>query len=277
MTVSPPLTIVTYNVHGCVGMDRRHDVGRVAHVLGALDADIIGLQEVLGADAALDVMTVLPVASGGDALGTDQLAVFAHALGYEARAGANLMRAGRRYGNALLSRHPIRAARRLNLSDGVHEPRGAIDALIATPGGTVRVAITHFGLNGPERAWQAARLARFLEVSHPDQACDSAPRSTIVLGDFNDMWPPSHTYRPIVQLMEHRPPWRRTWPAPAPILPLDKVWPGPGATLDEVYAWRGPLARMASDHLPLVARVSLDASASNFHSYEPRTALRGPD
>ena len=37
--------IVTYNVHRCVGTDRRLDVGRVAEVLAALNPDIVALQE----------------------------------------------------------------------------------------------------------------------------------------------------------------------------------------------------------------------------------------
>ena len=36
--------IVTYNVHRCVGSDRRLDVGRVAQVLAELEPDIVALQ-----------------------------------------------------------------------------------------------------------------------------------------------------------------------------------------------------------------------------------------
>ena len=37
--------IVTYNVHRCVGTDRRLNVARVAEVLAALNPDIVALQE----------------------------------------------------------------------------------------------------------------------------------------------------------------------------------------------------------------------------------------
>ena len=40
------LRVATYNVHGCIGLDRRYDPERVAAVLRELNADIIGLQEV---------------------------------------------------------------------------------------------------------------------------------------------------------------------------------------------------------------------------------------
>ncbi len=38
-------TIASYNVHKCVGTDGRFDPGRVARVVGEIDADIIALQE----------------------------------------------------------------------------------------------------------------------------------------------------------------------------------------------------------------------------------------
>ena len=37
--------ILTYNVHRCVGVDRRLDVGRVAAVIAAQEPDIVALQE----------------------------------------------------------------------------------------------------------------------------------------------------------------------------------------------------------------------------------------
>ena len=40
------LVVVTYNVHGCVGTDRRRDVDRIVEVLRRTAADVIGLQEV---------------------------------------------------------------------------------------------------------------------------------------------------------------------------------------------------------------------------------------
>ena len=37
--------ILTYNVHRCVGSDRRLDVGRVAAVIAELEPDLVALQE----------------------------------------------------------------------------------------------------------------------------------------------------------------------------------------------------------------------------------------
>ena len=46
---STRLRIVTYNIHRCRGMDRRTRPDRVAAVLREIDADVIALQEVIGA------------------------------------------------------------------------------------------------------------------------------------------------------------------------------------------------------------------------------------
>src|SRR5258708_16359471 len=45
------LRIASYNVHGCVGTDRRKDAARIAEVIRELDCDTVGLQE---ADYRLD-------------------------------------------------------------------------------------------------------------------------------------------------------------------------------------------------------------------------------
>src|SRR6476619_1483610 len=41
----PRLRVATYNVHGCVGMDRRRSESRIAEVIASMAADIVGLQE----------------------------------------------------------------------------------------------------------------------------------------------------------------------------------------------------------------------------------------
>ena len=41
-----PLTLVTYNIHACVGTDGRFEPARIAGVLRELDADVVALQEV---------------------------------------------------------------------------------------------------------------------------------------------------------------------------------------------------------------------------------------
>jgi endonuclease/exonuclease/phosphatase family metal-dependent hydrolase len=44
-----PVRVATYNIHRCRGIDRRVMPQRVAEVLRGIDADVIALQEVVGA------------------------------------------------------------------------------------------------------------------------------------------------------------------------------------------------------------------------------------
>src|SRR5512139_4054191 len=96
------LCIASYNVHRCIGTDRRHDPERIATILKALDADIVGLQEV---DARYHV-------EGG----IDQAEYLARRTGRELVEGITLRRHEARYGNALLTRHPVTDVRLINLS-----------------------------------------------------------------------------------------------------------------------------------------------------------------
>jgi endonuclease/exonuclease/phosphatase family metal-dependent hydrolase len=44
-TSAPKLRVATYNVHGCVGMDRQRSEARIAEVIAQLSVDIVALQE----------------------------------------------------------------------------------------------------------------------------------------------------------------------------------------------------------------------------------------
>ena len=42
---APVLRVATYNVRGCVGMDRQRSESRIAEVIASMSADVVGLQE----------------------------------------------------------------------------------------------------------------------------------------------------------------------------------------------------------------------------------------
>lgn len=110
-----PLTLATYNIHRCIGRDGKLRPERIAEVLKELRADVVALQEVESRDHG----------------GLDLLAHFTAHTGLAAIAGHNIYRHGTRYGNALLTRLPVVAMTRLDLSFGKREPRGAIDVQLA--------------------------------------------------------------------------------------------------------------------------------------------------
>ena len=144
-----PLTIATYNIHGAVGSDGRFAPARVARVLREINADIIALQEVpLGGSQWPNVLHRLQQASG--------------LVGVE---GYTYTVSGRRFGNAILSRYPIVATRRIDLSFGSREPRGAVDADIYCHGTLLRVVATHLGLRAAERRVQISTLLQAFDTA----------------------------------------------------------------------------------------------------------------
>jgi endonuclease/exonuclease/phosphatase family metal-dependent hydrolase len=228
-------TVATYNVHTCVGVDRRYDPPRVAQVLCELGADVIALQEV--------------DARHRDARHIDQWVFFAEATGLTAIPGPNVRDHRGRFGNALLTRWPIVAVRQLDLSFGAREPRGAIDADLAVGNRILRVVATHFGLRSPERQHQTERLFDALERE------DGVRRDGIVImGDLNE-WRGRRGGIPVMDRKIGRAPAPRTFPSWCPLLPLDRIYAGLAAELAHVMPHRSALARVASDHLPLKGTV----------------------
>ena len=226
-----PIVVATYNVHRCTGGDGTFDPERTLAVLRELDADVVALQELQWRP--------------GDAI--HLLEEFAQSLGYTALAGPTLLRADGHYGNAVLTRLPVRDSVRIDLSVPGREPRGALNALLETPTGPLRLIATHLGLRPYERRMQMRRLLIL------DRGQASA---TVLLGDLNEwfLWG-----RPLRWLRARfgRTPSPPSFPARWPLLALDRIWVEPRLSLHQLGAHASPLARTASDHLPLRAVLEL--------------------
>lgn len=236
----PSLVVATYNIHTCVGVDRRYDPARVATVLRELDADIIGLQEVdvrRRGPVPLDQETFLAAETGLHAVSTP-------------RENGN-----GRFSNTILTRLPVLAVRHIDLSVAGHEPRGALDVDLAFEGRVLRVIATHFGLRGNERRLQTQRLLAAL-----DRNGAAATDAVLMMGDLNE-WRGRRGGIPALDRELGRAPAPRTFPSWCPILPLDRIYAGPPAMLGELDVHRSPLARLASDHLPLRARLAWPGAA----------------
>lgn len=231
------LSVVSYNVHRCIGRDGRHDPKRIAQVIGQLAPDIIALQEV--------------ESRFGRAGDVHQLNYLAGATGLTAVPGPTILRPESHYGNALLTRHPVLAVHRLNLSVlPDREPRGALDVTLAVGGQSLRVIATHLGLRASERREQVKRLLAGL-----GQTTDNP---LIVLGDINEWTPLSRPLRWLrAYLGKSLAP--RTFPSQFPLFALDRLWVRPRNALRSIEALQTPLTCMASDHLPLQAKIVINA------------------
>lgn len=222
----------TYNIHRCVGRDRRRDAARLLGVLRDLQAPVIALQE---------VETLV-----GRGTEHDQFVYLAAGLGMHAIAGPAMFRSDSTYGNALLSAFPVRSVRRHDISVSRREPRGAVEVELIIGDRPLRVITTHLGLSGRERVLQCQALAQVLEVRRNTPA--------LLLGDFNEWLPFA---RGLKILRQHASDCgRRTFPAGAPALALDRVFVTPGLRVCDLRVYTKGDAARASDHLPL--RVELE-------------------
>lgn len=234
--------ILTYNVHRCVGVDGKLDVGRVAEVIAAQAPDIVALQEV----------DVLRARTGG----VDQAHRLAQRLGMAFHFNAALKVEEELYGDAILTTAPERLVKAGGLPGYARipqlEPRGALWVAIKVEGVELQVINTHLGLVPREQQIQAVALAGDHWLG---RVARGAP--TMVVGDFNAT-ARTVAYRTLTaRLTEARRAsrrWRgvRTFPSSLPMLAIDHVFVSRGIVIDAVSAPFDARSRAASDHLPLV-------------------------
>jgi endonuclease/exonuclease/phosphatase family metal-dependent hydrolase len=235
---SAVVRIATYNVHRARGLDGRTRPDRIAAVLRSMDADVVALQEIVGAGPR----------GGGHA---EELGA-ALGMGW-VMAPARQLR-GHQFGNAVLSRFPITQHLEHDLSWKTCEPRRLQRVDIAADGCTLHVYNVHLGTALLERRHQASRLAAIVSDRHT-----GGPK--IVLGDFNE-WMRGLATKMLSERMNsvdlrdylrHR----RTYPGVFPVLHLDHIYYSGRVEILSVELVRTRLSLVASDHLPLVATVRI--------------------
>ena len=232
------LRIASYNVHKCVGTDKRFDPARIAAVIRELDADVLALQEADRRFGRRDGLLDTALLESETGLKMMPLAMAAQGHGW--------------HGNALLARNArLLDARRMRLPGG--EPRGAVMVEMELPAGRLRVIGAHLGLLRRHRSQQVAALLEYLAEA------DDMP--TVLLGDFNE-WRPGlrSSLRPLEREFGELDSGPATFPSRLPGFGLDRILCRPASLLTHLAAHASPLARVASDHLPLTARLDLAAA-----------------
>ncbi|MCS0494887.1 endonuclease/exonuclease/phosphatase family protein [Ancylobacter sp. MQZ15Z-1] len=234
--VRPPgtLRLMTWNIHGGIGPDRRFDLDRIAALVARHAPDILALQEIDTRGRGVDCLAPLR------GLSIDHFA--------EAR---TIAVPDGHYGHALFSRWPTEEVRLHDLSVRLREPRLAIEAVLRTGRGPLHLVAVHLGLAIVERRRQAIKLAAM--------ARHVAAMPTVMLGDFNDWFSFGEVSRAMRRVLPERTDLR-TFPARRPTLRLDRVYCSRPGML--AAAFTDPQARRASDHLPIIADIRLPATAS---------------
>lgn len=254
------LRVMTYNTHGCSGMDGRVSPRRIARVVGAHDPDIVALQE-------LDLGRRRSRAE-------DQAALVAKELGLHVVFCPTITRGEEHYGHALLSRWPIEVVKRALLpadpKSWWREPRSAVWARVHIGNVAVNVVTTHLGLGPRERFLQMRAL---LGPEWLGPVIEAEP--VLICGDFN-LSPGSAPYRLAARSLrdvqticpDHHP--LKTFSSLHPFMRIDHVFVSRHFAASHVFVPRNELTRLASDHLPLVADLEAAPATVETSTHTPR-------
>jgi len=220
-----PVTVLTYNIHSCVGSDAVYSVERIVAVLREANADIVCLQEVQVNDKSIQTTRLWSKPHQDD-----QVAIIAAQAGYSYSKFAPAIRSianhhdgtevflpfdssqGGMFGVALLSKWPIINSKVLRFAPYAQKtPRNALVCQIEIPTTcasattssdnddcadttkTIWVISTHLGMHPPggEQLQQAKELRLFIEnlLLSPQQQHSNSNNKTntkiILAGDFN--------------------------------------------------------------------------------------------
>ncbi|HEU5060032.1 MAG TPA: endonuclease/exonuclease/phosphatase family protein [Kofleriaceae bacterium] len=231
------LRVMSYNIHSGRGGDDHVDLGRIAAVIESFAPDLVALQE-----------------CGHGAGGTpEQAEELGRRLSMEPRFVPCLDRKNTRYGLATLSRLPIVETEVARLPHRGRvwwsEPRRALVTRVAWNGRQVQLVNTHLSTIRGEQPSQVMALGEVLAA--PD---------LVLAGDFN-CTPRSKTYRRLCDPLDAALARARTWPALMPIFHFDHIFFRGALRVAASSTWLGGPARIASDHLPVVAAFEESISA----------------
>jgi endonuclease/exonuclease/phosphatase family metal-dependent hydrolase len=229
-----PVLAVSYNIQKGIGADLVRRPERALAVLRELDADIMVLQE---ADRRFGArLSALPIEH-----------IRAHGwrpVPFETRAGSIGW-----HGNAVLVSERVAVAGHAILPIPALEPRGAVLADLVIDGAMVRVIGMHLDLSGLRRRHQAQAILAHL-VRHPGDP------PVLAMGDLNE-WratgPTVADFAAVLRMVPTGP----SFHARLPMAALDRIFVSAGIGVADSGVHHSALASVASDHLPVWARLVL--------------------
>ncbi len=235
------MRLLSWNIHkGIGGRDRRYSLQRIIDCIDHEHPDLVCLQEVDRLVGRSDF--------------DDQPRLLGQSLNLQSTFQANVPVSNGTYGNLILSRWAVGSTHRISLKRGIRKSRGAQLIHVETPEGALHLVNTHLGLDERERHWQIDFL-----LDH-ELFQSSRVMPTFIAGDFND-WRNTLAEQSLAnhgfQQVTSPPSDYRSFPSWLPVGGLDKVFVRGEVTTERVKVVRTSLARVASDHLPIVVDFSL--------------------
>jgi endonuclease/exonuclease/phosphatase family metal-dependent hydrolase len=237
---------MTYNVHSFVGTDRVYDPERIARVIQDGAVDLVALQEVdFGRGATHEPAAIERLA--------ERLGMRCHfTFTREGKRG--------RFGNAVLTSHPYHLVAEGMLPRRRDEARAVQWLKVVAPGFELQLMNTHLSVSFRERR---AQIQALLGAEWVVQALQGLP--LVICGDFNSS-PLSGVYRRLGRDLRDvqwgSTPRRATWPSRLPFWRIDHMFVSQQISVLRASVLDQALSRVASDHLPLVAELSLSQESA---------------
>jgi endonuclease/exonuclease/phosphatase family metal-dependent hydrolase len=254
VTSGKTITIASYNMHKAVGLDGRRDPHRVLKVLQEIDADIVALQE---ADKRI----------GGRGSTVPHALIDSHGMYKPVHLGVRHRRTLEKvrkhadrflkldtrnigwHGNAILVKRHIGILDCATLELPTLEPRGAVIAELLVNEKPLRIVGMHLDLSG---LWRRRQMRAILDsiAQRPQKM------PTVLMGDTNE-------WRTVAGCLKdlgpefHLAPTGPSFHARHPVAALDRIIVHRDLSIEAAGVHMSPIARRASDHLPIWARLSV--------------------
>ncbi|WP_420141676.1 endonuclease/exonuclease/phosphatase family protein [Sphingomonas sp.] len=226
--------IASYNIRKAIAADRRRRPDRILEILSEIGADIVLLQE---ADRRFGArQSAIPPSMLADH-GTYRPVPF------DMRHGSLGW-----HGNAVLIGPRVEILRHCPLHLPALEPRGAVLTDVVVDGRKLRLIGMHLDLSGLWRRRQARAV-----LSELGQQDEMLP--TLMAGDLNE-WGNGGCLRDFGAHF-HPVPLGPSFHASRTIGRRDRIFVSDGILVEDYGVHRSPLARNASDHLPVWARIRI--------------------
>jgi endonuclease/exonuclease/phosphatase family metal-dependent hydrolase len=230
------IKLMTFNIHGGRARDGLRDINRIVQLLDEMNIDIAVFQEV-----------ETRVSRGGC---NEDITTLAGANRPHHVFAPSIIHHDGWYGNLIVSKYPVIRGLVHNLETTVqYEPRNAVDALIETPLGKIRVIGTHLSLSIFERRSEARNLIRLMDAVE-----EKEKNPILLMGDINEWQVPSKLLKFLDSHLIPIP-CHSSFPSWFPFLKLDRVWYHGGSLNVSAKTLRRKSVSKLSDHLPIVVEI----------------------